>query len=185
MIVMDSDAYAKTTLLPASEDPTTVNEAVSEFKRLTQILISNGNGTYGSVDASESYPRMWIRIGSKTPSDASASWGAWVPMQPGPTVFSSSADVTETAMKDYLRSGSPVVVVSGADTVTRTVTLPPPDNYAGTKFQIEAVGCQIKIQYKKGETTYTYINSTTKESPNRMLYPVECDGTNWYVVTVS
>ena len=185
LIVMDSDAYAKTTLLPTSEDPTTVNEAVSEFKRLTQILISNGNGTSGAVDASESYPRMWIRIGSKTPSDASASWGAWVPMQPGPTVFSSSADVTETAMKDYLRSGSPVVVVSGSDTATRTVTLPPPDNYAGTKFQIEAVGCPIKIQYTKSGTTYTYINSTTKESPNRMLYPVECDGTNWYVVTVS
>lgn len=185
LIVMDSDAYAKTALLPTSEDPTTVNEAVSEFKRLTQILISNGNGASGVVDDSESYPRMWIRIGSKTPSDATASWGAWVPMQPGPTVFSSSADVTETAMKDYLRSGSPVVVVSGADTVTRTVTLPPPDNYAGIKFQIEAVGCQIKIQYKKSETVYTYTNSTTKESPNRMLYPVECDGTNWYVVTVS
>lgn len=186
LIVMDSDAYAKTTLLPTSEDPTTENEAVSTFKRLTQILISNGNGASGVVDDSESYPRMWIRIGSKTPSDASASWGEWVPVQPGPTVFSSSADVHDTTMKEYLRSGSPVVVVSGSDSIVRTVTLPPPDNYAGTKFQIEAVGCQIKIEYTtKSGTKYTYTNSSTKAAPSRMLYPVECDGTNWYVVTVS
>lgn len=186
LIVMDSDAYAKTTLLPTSEDPTTENEAVSTFKRLTQILISNGNGASGVVDDSESYPRMWIRIGSKTPSDASASWGEWVPVQPGPTVFSSSADVHDTTMKEYLRSGSPVVVVSGSDSTVRTVTLPPPDNYTGTKFQIEAVGCQIKIEYTtKSGTKYTYTNSSTKAAPSRMLYPVECDGTNWYVVTVS
>ena len=187
LIVMDSDAYAKDALLPTKDDPETTNEAVSTFKRLTQILISNGNGTAGVVDSSESYPRMWMRIGSKTPSAADASWGAWVPMQPGPTVFQNSADVTETKMKEYLRYGSPVVVVTSlSSTDTRTVTLPPPDNYNGTKFQIEAVGCQIEIKYTtRTGMTYTYINSTTKESPNRMLYPIECDGENWYVVTVS
>ena len=128
---------------------------------------------------------MWMRIGSKKPADAEASWGAWVPMQPGPTIFTSSADVNLTAMTNYLRYGSPVVVVSGSESTTRTITLPDPTNYSGIKFQIEAVGCQIKIQYTKSGTTYTYSNSTTKASPSRMLYPVECDGTNWYVVSVS
>lgn len=184
LIVMDSDSYSKSTLLPTSEDPDTVNESVGTFKRLTQILVSNGNGTAGEVTDS-SYPRMWMRIGSKKPADAEASWGAWVPMQPGPTIFTSSADVNLTAMTNYLRYGSPVVVVSGSESTVRTITLPDPTNYSGIKFQIEAVGCQIKIQYTKSGTTYTYSNSTTKASPSRMLYPVECDGTNWYVVSVS
>ena len=184
LIVMDSDSYSKSTLLPTSEDPDTVNESVGTFKRLTQILVSNGNGTAGEV-TDASYPRMWMRIGSKKPTDAEASWGAWVPMQPGPTIFTSSADVNQTAMTNYLRYGSPVVVVSGSESTVRTITLPDPTNYSGIKFQIEAVGCQIKIQYTKSGTTYTYSNSTTKASPSRMLYPVECDGTNWYVVSVS
>ena len=88
-------------------------------------------------------------------------------------------------MQEYLRYGSPNVVVSGSNSTTVTVNLPDPANYAGFKFQIEAVGCQIKVQYTKGSTTYTYQNGTTKDSPNRMLYPIECDGNYWYVVTVS
>ena len=184
-IVLDSDCYDKTALLPASDDPTTVNRAKSTFKRLTQILVSNGNGTDGAIGTG-SCPRMWIRIGSKAPSAAEATWGVWVPMQPGPvTVTASGTNISATTMQEYLRYGSPNVVVSGSNSTTVTVNLPDPANYAGFKFQIEAVGCQIKVQYTKGSTTYIYQNGTTKDSPNRMLYPIECDGNYWYVVTVS
>ena len=90
----------------------------------------------------------------------------------------SSNEVSATDIADKLRQGPLTVAFTSASSNMATVNLPDPKYHKGDKMQVEAVSRPIKIKY----SSYEYTNSTIKD---RMLYPLECDGTNWYVITVS
>mgnify|MGYP003293728277 CR=1 FL=1 len=179
LIVLDSTAYDKSVLLhPGEEDTDAVDRENENQKRITQLFVGRGAGT--SVA-----PKMWIRYGEQPKESTSWSWSKWVVLQAGQSIHTFSGDVTVAQSEEALRYGNPAIVVSGGSTTRRTIKLPDPANYAGTRLQIEAIGCLVRIQYGPDSDPTAYDSQIFKESPDRMLFPVECDGTSWYVVVVN
>lgn len=117
---------------------------------------------------------FWWRINNGT------SWSPWMRLQRTPVIWDvgSSNEVSAADIADKLRQGPLTVAFTSASSNMATVNLPDPKYHKGDKMQVEAVSRPIKIKY----SSYEYTNSTIKD---RMLYPLECDGTNWYVITVS
>lgn len=119
----------------------------------------------------------------------------WMRLTQTPVIWDVSTDssqsnknvVTAEQIESHLGQGPLIVVFSGNPGVDATVTLPDPKYHKNDKMQIETVKRKITIQYTVGSTTYKYENTPSDNfgSGNHMLYPLECDGTNWYVITVS
>lgn len=116
---------------------------------------------------------FWWRI-----NDGSA-WSPWMRLQRTPVIWDVGSETTVSAenVATRLRQG-PLTVAFTSGSGTATVNLPDPKYHKGDKMQVEVVNRPVSIKY----SSYEYTNSTTKD---RMLYPLECDGTNWYVITVS
>ena len=115
----------------------------------------------------------------------------WMRLTQTPVIWDVSAEnknsVTSAEIESHLGQGPLIVVFSGNPGTDATVTLPDPKYHKNDKMQIETVKRKITIQYTVGSTTYKYENTPSDNfgSGNHMLYPLECDGTNWYVITVS
>lgn len=178
LMVFDSKAYAPDTLL----DENGVDVSDGSHKRVTQIFIGNGPDVGSS--AQNACPRMWIRFYDQ--KSGTANWSKWVQLMQAPVTvdYRNKETVTEAEMVAALTNGSPNVVV-GRNVNEVTINLPSnPARYPNTKFQIEAQGCKVHIKYG----SYQYDNDTIKGSStdvSRMLYPIECDGSSWFVVIVS
>lgn len=107
------------------------------------------------------------------------NWSRWMRLQRTPVIWdvggSSTVSADDIAIK--LEQG-PLTVAFTSGSGEATVNLPDPKYHKGDKMQVEVVNRSVRIKY----SSYEYTNSTIKD---RMLYPLECDGINWYVITVS
>jgi len=145
-----------------------------------QVVFGYSNQTTGASAVGE----IWWRI-KLSPT---ATWTPWARLGTAQAVSSEfTSEVSSNSVESLLAAGEAIVVVKPITAHTEgsepiRVNLPDPAYHKGSKMQIEAVNCKVNIAYSKGGVDYTYSGTNIKD---RMLYPLECDGVYWYVITVS
>ena len=163
-------AFTADTLRQSDADAVTHDTSA----QIVQVIFGYRNQ---AINESRPISEIWTR------TYVGGYWCPWIRLDRTQSLSTkiTSTSVSASKIEELLAAGQAIIVVDSRSPVT--INLPDPAYHKGDKVQIEAINTEVHITYSKNSDTYTYTSTTNDK--DRMLYPLECDGEYWYVITVT